>query len=357
MKVTMKKENSLTLDSYRGCAALVVAACHAFQIFLTPFAPDATKFIGLFSQASVMVFFILSGFLIGNSALFNLKKNGTFDVSSYAKSRALRIYPPLILSIFIMFILAYLSPFVFASGSIQLTKHHTGIPAYYSLLMDSRIAVSLLTFMNGFTSVASPSNAALWSLPLEIWYYAIVGLSLCRSKALNVAAIFILIFGSSINKIFILYGIVWFSGYMLSALYVFERIRYLRFNSPVLIFLTLSFMLYSAHNYISNTSVDNLIQYNISAGLLFFSIIYFMLQWNKLNFVKFHFTAKYSYTLYIIHFPIYLFIYGCFERINQNDILTSLLVAIISFAFVVFTSSHLSKFIENKTNINKILSL
>lgn len=353
----MKKEASLTLDSYRGCAALVVALCHAFQIFITPFAGGATKYIGLFSQASVMIFFVLSGFLIGNSALYNIKRNGNFDVSSYAKNRAMRIYPPLILAVMIMFALSFISPFIFQSGTVQLTHHHAGIPAYYSLLMDSRIAVSLLTFLNGFTSVASPSNAALWSLPLEVWYYVIVGFALCRSRILNAFSVFILIFGASINKIFILYGIVWFSGYMLSALYVFERIKHLRYISPALIVLTLSFLLYSARNYTSNASVDNLIQYNISAGFLFFSILYFMFQWNKLNFVKLHSTAKYSYTLYIIHFPIYLFIYGCFEKINQSVLLTSLLVAVISFAFVVFISSYLSKYVEQKSSINKILSL
>jgi peptidoglycan/LPS O-acetylase OafA/YrhL len=60
-------ENSGFIGAWRGVAALVVLLAHMEQVYLAPTWTKAYPYCILVSQLSVMVFFVLSGFLIGKS--------------------------------------------------------------------------------------------------------------------------------------------------------------------------------------------------------------------------------------------------------------------------------------------------
>lgn len=94
------------MSSIRGVAALIVAAVHAFQIFVLPYfglysaAHLATSF---FATYSVIAFFIVSGFMIFVSVSKHRDGDGCFDVRGFFRARIFRIYPPLLASVIVSF--------------------------------------------------------------------------------------------------------------------------------------------------------------------------------------------------------------------------------------------------------------
>ncbi|MEI7200947.1 acyltransferase family protein [Pectobacterium parvum] len=98
MNLWLTEKQSGLLDGFRGIAAVAVAVavavCHSLQIFIFHHYPSIHPYVAMVSQASVMIFFVLSGFLIHRSLGINRLKNGTVDLVNYSVSRIQRIYPP-----------------------------------------------------------------------------------------------------------------------------------------------------------------------------------------------------------------------------------------------------------------------
>jgi len=71
---------SLQLESLRGISAIVVLFSHCFQAFIAPFDTSIYSWIRLLGQAAVMIFFALSGYLIGYSIQHNIHQHGQFNL-------------------------------------------------------------------------------------------------------------------------------------------------------------------------------------------------------------------------------------------------------------------------------------
>ena len=84
-----------------GGSALVVAYVHGFQVFcllyfgLYGFPHLASSWMACYA---VIVFFIVSGFMIAVSVRRHTNANG-FWAAAFFRARALRIYPPLLVSV------------------------------------------------------------------------------------------------------------------------------------------------------------------------------------------------------------------------------------------------------------------
>jgi peptidoglycan/LPS O-acetylase OafA/YrhL len=81
------------LTTYRGLAALLVAFGHMVQVFVSPTSSFVAPYSGLMAQASVMMFFVISGASIAASAKRLIL--GVSPVYYYILGRASRIFPPL----------------------------------------------------------------------------------------------------------------------------------------------------------------------------------------------------------------------------------------------------------------------
>jgi peptidoglycan/LPS O-acetylase OafA/YrhL len=156
-----RRQSVIALDLLRGLAALAVLLFHvrasSFDLSLLPPAQKEIAFaifgITRLGNEAVLVFFVLSGILVGGQIIARAQ-NGTFDLARYVVDRCTRIFPPLI-------------PACLLTVIINLVVFHEG----------TGIA-PLVANMIGLNQILAPelhNNPPLWSLTYEIWFYVLGG--------------------------------------------------------------------------------------------------------------------------------------------------------------------------------------
>ncbi|MEZ0260977.1 MAG: acyltransferase family protein [Alphaproteobacteria bacterium] len=158
------------LDGVRAIAVLLVILSHAG-------APGVTGNVG------VDMFFVLSGFLITSLLLEEMDANGRINVLHFYVRRALRLYPALLLMLFLyglsMYLLRHRLP---AGGLLEAAKDITFAALY---LTDYAVAF-------GFQPRGS-LIAHTWSLAVEehfylVWPWALIALNrACKGRSLLMA--------------------------------------------------------------------------------------------------------------------------------------------------------------------------
>ncbi|EFE8249341.1 acyltransferase [Escherichia coli] len=346
----LTENQHVSLESMRGIAAITVALAHAVQFYIVRFYPDAFIYITFAAQSSVMVFFSMSGFLIGKSIQSNTEKNGVFKLSIYAESRFKRIYPPLILSILLVVIFSFIAPHVFDAFNALFSSEGKGTLGSKFNFQPAQI-LSILTFTNGILTPAIPFNQPLWSLPLEVWYYAIAGLLFTKKPLSILCAVVIFLCISSFKFGFLMYSLVWFSGLLASYAPPAKGFSKGLVMSIVVVLASLSIYF----GFLFADKRITLEYYNASFGVFFTAFMYvFLVLYNK-RMSLLNNTSKYSYTLYITHYPIFYFILGMFEVLVVDSLWVSLLVGVASLSFVLAFSFYISKIFENKRCIDVIM--
>ena len=158
---------SIFLDCLRIVAALTVLYIHAFnQWFPTRAHNENTP--GEPSHAAVIVFFVLSGYVIAHTTISKHR-----SAVQYMHARLTRLC-------------AVVIPALLITALIQLIIKNVNLQL---LLTHSRGFDGIRYLMSGlfvneiwFFSSAPPLNISLWSLSFEFWYYVIFGLCLYRAK-------------------------------------------------------------------------------------------------------------------------------------------------------------------------------
>lgn len=290
----------VALEAIRGLAALYVVVHHA-QVL-----PNA----GLgrllyFGQEAVIVFFLLSGFVI---AFSTYKK--TITSSQYLIARAVRIYPIFLISI----ILAYL---------------FSGRP-----IIDQTVLINLLGNIAMLQDIASLKegvwfntmfgNSPTWSLSYEWWFYLLfIPIGLNKTKPNHKAAAFISIIGWLTyqlhpNQIGLILGYfsIWWAGASLA--YEFRESGEVTFKKQkaTISFLAMMLILWSipaAAKVIAqeptSIGISPLLQARHHAAGLIFLLLFILLHKNLLEannkiVLLFSRIAPISYAIYLTHKPI-----------------------------------------------------
>ncbi|MET0333243.1 MAG: acyltransferase, partial [Rhizobacter sp.] len=138
MSAAGKSNQILALNAVRGIAALMVVFSHLHEVGLY-FGPSHQGSLG------VMVFFTLSGFLMG--LLYLQQPTGFLEVSRYAVARFSRIAPPYLIVVVGSFLIyMWVDPkFPYAIDTHNLLRH---------LLFSGNVSV-------------------FWSIPPEVQFYAL----------------------------------------------------------------------------------------------------------------------------------------------------------------------------------------
>lgn len=173
---------AMTLDLLRGLSALLVLAQHLRVLMFAPFAEGGASgvaaqlfyFATSLGHQAVVVFFVLSGFLVGGRAAIAIAAE-RWTVRRYAVQRIGRIgavlLPALIAgAVWDLLGLGWLS---------GVSVYGTGIAGHPMLdfaVRDHLMPTTLLGNLLGLQPFLVPSagsNSVLWSLGYEVWFYAL----------------------------------------------------------------------------------------------------------------------------------------------------------------------------------------
>ena len=181
------------LDMLRGLAALLVLAGHlrayAFQSFgelaQTGLATEAFYFATGLGHQAVMIFFALSGFLVGGKALDDILKH-RFDWARYMLRRLSRLWivivPAMALTLFCDSIGLWLTGGVGYDGR-YFALYATGPGDPVLPRLSATTLLGNLAFLQTIHAPIFGSNGPMWSLANEFWYYVVFPLALWLALA------------------------------------------------------------------------------------------------------------------------------------------------------------------------------
>lgn len=313
-KITILGKTDLQQDSWhsmlisllRGSAALMVAAAHLRAQMFPGFATVANPpllFKGLafstgFAYLAVIVFFVLSGWLVGGSFLNKLNSDRAFQ--HYAIDRVSRLWVVLVPTFLV----------------VLLTGAAIGVLDRTHLSFSTSEPYSVSAFFGnlvGLQTIIVPQfggNFPLWSLANETWYYVLFPLLVLvfrgRSPAGRVAAVVaIAAIVLLVRWPIVLYFSIWLLGV------TFSRVR-IEVGSALRWALLLA--LVGSAVYIRLTASGDIVP-NVYPQYLLFSLILVLflssMQFKRLSSPVLdwldrggRFFANFSFTLYVLHVPV-----------------------------------------------------
>lgn len=310
---------SAHLDLARGLAAAAVAFQHLRSLLVLDW-PETTVhsyfagifyFLAKFGHPAVIIFFVLSGFLVGSSGLRAIESQ-TWSFPRYLLHRILRLE--------IVLLPALLLGLLYDRAGIHLLGASTLYNGGWHLMVRSgpidlswRTLLGNAAFVQDILVPTFGTNVPLWSLSYEFWYYVLFGLLATvafRTTRLwlrmTMAALVIVVAWFTGFAIMSL-APLWFLGlgiYLLPRRNLSPRARRILLTASTLIFLTflgLTFGRRAPVEVITRPLVIDLV-----TGMLFSLVLYAMLHANPARPVYrkiAHQIAAPTYTLYANHMP------------------------------------------------------
>jgi len=316
---------SAHLDLIRAFAAWAVMWGHVRAIFFVDYQQfretgpflKTLYFVTGFGHQAVMAFFVLSGFLISSTAIQSWM-TGRWSLRDYATNRWSRLHVVLIPGLLLGLLWDKTGSIVFAS---------TGLYSHPLEVFGGAIAQNQLTagtflgnafFLQTIICPTFGSNGPLWSLSNEWWYYVLFPVALFagiawakrliwRAVPLTLLAVCLSAFLGSEKM---LGFVVWMSGCGLvfahSGLRLPSR-RWLGAYSLIASLLLVGCLTAARIGKPAALGSD------LSVGIAFTLFLFGVLQVNvggKSDSYRTiaHFLAGFSYSLYVLHFPLLLFV-------------------------------------------------
>lgn len=289
----------IKLEAIRGFAAFYVVlhhTVHHFKIFNVNL-----SFLFRFGQEAVILFFVLSGFVIEYS--YTNGKDKSFK--TYFFKRFLRIYIPLLFVFLANFLILYISnnvkfDWMVLLGNIFMLQD--------SIFLKPNVITS--TFLD---------NAPLWSLSYEWWFYMLYFPLIVFFKNKSSSIVYIVGILSALSYIMfpnffnreLMYFTIWWSGVEIARLYMQEEtINVKNLKNIILVLFGINVIL-GFNVYISKTistvgvhPILELRHFGFALMAIFSALI-----WKKLKWVGFSSTlgifsylAPISYGIYISHY-------------------------------------------------------
>jgi peptidoglycan/LPS O-acetylase OafA/YrhL len=210
----------------RAVAAMIVMLGHVRGLFFVDLSniawhPNILLTI-LYATAnlgyeSVMIFFVLSGFLIGGEVLRRWLNN-EWSWTDYAVNRLTRLWVVLIPALILGSMWDHLGIFVFGKSGIY-GGYGTGVDLYdVSARLSLRTMLGNAAFLQMILVTPLGSNGALWSLTNEFWYYLLFPLVVLAYPAKKISPQNVLygcaalIVGYFVGGVISAYFLIWLLG-------------------------------------------------------------------------------------------------------------------------------------------------
>jgi len=349
----------------RWVSAVLVAMNHLRSLVFKDFRDISSNnlfikafyFLTSLGHEAVIVFFVLSGYLITSSVINQINKN-KFSVKEYFIKRAARLYSVLFIA------LLFTSLFDFTGNFFDKTGIYHNSTAFATLnfsVMDREDFSHFITSFFMLQTIILPplgSNAALWSLSYEFWYYVlfpfccVLVFPLFKKQfnfSLSITALVVLILTAIIiTRNISTYYIIWLVGLM--PLFLNLKSRILKY----VLFVIIGLYLVVGQKQIITVSPW---LSDFSFAILFATWIASFNNEKKENyFYKFNERlAGFSYSLYLLHFPFMLLLLTLlfnYQGIGFKMVpsgISFLLFFLILISSILF-SAFIAHFTEHKTN-------
>ena len=314
-------------------AALLVVISHAASFVFVQYgevlSPNfITKFFYFISglgHESVMIFFVLSGFLIGRSILL---KSENWSWLEYVINRVARLWVVLVPALILTYFWDTLGIIITDSGYYigeyrntynsgpELVENYEG----YGFL----VFLSNLFFLQTVLTDTYGSNGPLWSLANEFWYYVLFPLGYFsvvgsgRSRAFNFL-IFTCVFSFLIyySPSIIAYWAVWIFGVLVYTSSLHTRLQPL-FKSKI--YFVLAIVFFATCICLARLRMFDLLlsDFIVSISFSFLLSVLIFKDAKKAVYINIsRFFSNISYSLYLTHFPIFGFLCSFFLKNNK----------------------------------------
>ncbi|WML47822.1 acyltransferase [Neobacillus sp. PS3-34] len=358
---------SIYLDLIRGLSAILVVMEHLSSRLFVGYGNLENhnllvKFLYLLNilgGPAVTLFFVLSGLFISRSVLKALYEN-KWSWQAYLINRFSRLYVVLIPALILTFILD------------NIAVNYFGDEGYANAFNNLKDFIGNIFFLQNIFVGVYGSNAPLWSLSYEFWYYMLFPLlfllffsnqvKFVKIISLMIAILIISMAGTRLNS----YFVIWLIGTLVLLL---PKIKFLtRGFIPILALILLLLALpvrplVMTGRLFTENWTENLFAVDIFIGLAFGFLIYTMLHVvsDKIRNVELRWLDKiskllagFSFSLYLIHYPIVntLYFWGAkngFSGLQPN--LISVIMEIIIVIFICIIAFFFSRITEAQTHI------
>ena len=297
----MNQYQSLYLDILRVFAAQLVVIGHSISFF---YAGSKYHFL---QEASVLVFFILSGLVISYSVKIKRSRDDSYNFKEFFIERFSRIYSGLIPSLILILLIDLIHIYYFSFP--YNTKYNFDISSFVGNLF----MLQNYPYLHNIISIGPfGSGRPLWSLSIEWWFYMAYGIiTFYFYKQFLVNKIVYLLILLTVPIYYILGG----TGNGLSLYWLMGGvIMVLSFNNNIVInhkssiFFSLLFLILGIIWIYEKSLAYHPVFAFILGVFIFFSLnllaqIKFNIDISKFKKIV-HFFAAYSLTLYLIHYSV-----------------------------------------------------
>lgn len=324
------------MDAIRGAAAILVMLGHSRDLFFTSLngsvatmpkpasglmavhhAPHPQITLG---NEAVIIFFVLSGYLVGGSVLRSFQRN-RWSWKDYLAKRLTRLWIVLLPALILTVVLDRVGLRLFpeTTGIYQSPVGQTEVPANLIHTLTPRVIAGNGLFLQGILVPTTGTNIALWSLSNEFWYYLIFPLLVFVGWRSSTALVRVL---SAILAVILLFFIgpyeaVLFPTWLLGAAISLLPLR-MPDRTSWWLTASLSLLLLPVMIMIRRSPLDLRVAQTI-IGIYFAVLLYFLL--NRRRIAKRGMYQRVatvlsdiSYPLYLVHLPILVFLCAAINR-------------------------------------------
>jgi peptidoglycan/LPS O-acetylase OafA/YrhL len=375
-KVQIDPKTSEIMDTLRGVSALVVACVHAYQVFLIPYfglGSPSHVITGLLATHAVTTFFVASGFMICISVFRHRDSDGSFQSRAFAEARILRIYPPLIaallLTISVYFVITGLG--LHGAESYRLGGEVDVVRERVTFEWDSLPSTFFLLY-GTFPNAPAPigMDGPLWTLGFEWWFYvlAFVFARLWNGLTLSTIVPFaagVWIVLTNHDVFFIWFLVIWLGGFVLGGAYLSGVLfRISRRGLVLLALAVIATAVLVGRKYLITDLLDPFgsphgkriwacVGLLIAVGIA--SAIRAQRDWRIPSWITG--LSAFSYTLYVIHYPLVLLAYSLLHPFTHGHgwPFTAFFAA-ATVAPIVVIAALLARVVENRGAIRRVIS-
>ncbi|HTR47744.1 MAG TPA: acyltransferase [Verrucomicrobiae bacterium] len=322
---TLTTAASAHLDLIRAIAASAVMWGHVRAHFFVDYqhlrernaALSALYFFTGFGHQAVMVFFVLSGFLISASIL-QARASDRWSWREYGINRASRLYVVLVPGLLFGFLWDKLGSTLFAGTGLYWHALEDLGPAIAQNQLTLKAFFGNLFFVQTILCTTFGSNGPLWSLANEFWYYVLfpvllfAGVAWAARSTRRAVPLTILAVGLGLflgwDKL--IGFLIWLAGCGLVLMYArFGRVSR-RWLIPYLIVSTLALAACLGAARVGRSAIlGSDLAVGFAFALFLFGVLHIELGAGSLLYHRVaHFVAGFSYSLYVLHFPFVLFL-------------------------------------------------